>query len=305
MSGAIRDILLGAFTADSLALGAHGEYDQKRIAETLGDVRELLAPTLNAYHPGKKAGDQSHYGDQALWLLRFLKEHGRFDRDLFAARWRENMGAYTGYMDHASKETLRNMGQGIGPQYSGAGTSDFAGPARFVPLVCVHPLKGAAPARADLLIADAKAQTLFTHNNPLLADIAAFFARALYALCNGAGMADAFTTAAAEAYPNLPAGEWLEAARSRLDRGAEEAILEMGQSCSVPGAMQGTLHLAEKYEGDPEEGLVRNAMSGGDSCARGFMLGALFGARHGGGRLPQSWTAALAAREEILAGCGG
>ncbi len=297
MDAQLHGILLGAFAADSLALGAHWEYDQKRIAETLGEVREPLAPTLNAYHPGKGAGDLSHYGDQAVWLLRFVRERGRFDAAGFAARWREQMRTYAGYMDHASKDTLRNMEQGIEP--SGAETTDFAGPARLVALLPAHPLRGAGPDQIEAFLADAVDQTRITHNTPLLAEVAAFLGRSLHALCNGAGMGEAFAAAAGEDYTHLPAQKWLTAAESRLDHGAEQTLLAMGQACGVPGAMLGTLFLAEKYETDPVEGLVRNVMAGGDSCARGFMLGALFGARNSGEWIPASWRKILSVTGEI------
>ena len=304
MSSSTCDILLAAFTAESLALGAHWEYDQGRIAGTLGQVRELLAPTLNTYHPGKKAGDLSHYGDQALWLLRFVKEHGRFDRNLFAARWREQMRSYTGYMDHASKNTIANMDRGVEPQYFGATSKDFAGPVRFLPLLLIHPLKaGAEPSEA--LLADAQAQTLVTHNSPMLANIAAYFVRTLQAVVNGSGIAAAFAEAAEVSYGHLTAREWLSVAESHLNEEPGPAVQSMGQACEVPGAMQSTLYLAEKYENDPVEGLVQNVMVGGDSCGRGFMLGALFGARHGVDWIPASWSKTLAAGAEIRETCGG
>lgn len=298
MDAQLHGILLGAFAADSLALGAHWEYDQNRISENLGDVRELLAPTLNEYHPGKRAGDLSHYGDQALWLLRFVVEHGRFDAPGFTARWRDNMRTYTGYRDHASKDTLHNMEQGKEP--SGAETSDFAGPARLVALLPAHPLRSASPERLAAFLADAAAQTRITHNTPLLADVAAFLGYSLHALCNGAtSMAEAFAAAAEVSYAQLPAKKWLAAAESRLDQKPNPTVQAMGQACGVPGAMLATLYLAEKYENDPVEGLIRNVMAGGDSCARGFMLGALYGACNGEEWIPPSWRKALAVTDEI------
>ncbi len=301
MNGHLQGTLLGAFAADSLALGGHWEYDQKRIAENLGEVRELLAPTLNAYHPGKRAGDQSHYGDQAMWLLRFLRERDRFDPVGFAGRWREAMQTYTGYMDHASKDTLEHMVQGLEPP--GANTADFAGPARLVPLLLAHPLRGVSAKQVGDFLADAVAQTRITHNTPLMADVAVFLGHTLHALLNGAGMKDAFAGAAGAAYAQLPAHKWLTAAESRLENEPLVTVQAMGQACGVPGAMLSTLYLAEKFESDPVQGLVSNVMAGGDSCARGFALGALYGARHGDTWIPASWRRVLAVAEEIEAAC--
>ena len=40
-------------------------------------------------------------------------------------------------------------------------------------------------------------------------------------------------------------------------------------------------------------------MAGGDSAARGMMLGAILGARDGAGAVPDSWLEAMAAKDEI------
>ncbi len=292
----IRSAILASLAADSLSLGAHWEYDQDRIARLVGRVTDLLPPTLNDYHSGKGAGDQSHYGDQTLLLLRSVAGKGAFDLGDFAARWRGMMvGGYTGYMDKASREALVNFAAGRAPDQTGAATNDFAGAARMAPLLAV------LGSDEEGLVNAARAQTLMTHGSLVIADGAEFMARAAAALLRGADMRGAFDHAATARYAALPAEDWLAFADMSLSEDTPAAIARFGQSCGMQGAFLGVVHVALKHEAAPEIGLVDNVMAGGDSCARGLAIGMLFGARHGLGWMPERWLAPLAARPEIEA----
>lgn len=79
------NILLVSFIGDALALGPHWVYDQEEIRAKLGRVTSYHAP-IAKYHPGKSAGDFSHYGDQTLVLLQSVVEAGGFDPGRFAVR---------------------------------------------------------------------------------------------------------------------------------------------------------------------------------------------------------------------------
>lgn len=281
--------ILASFAADSLALGAHWEYDTQRIAAQLGRVENLLEPTLNTYHAGKKAGAQSHYGDQALLLFRTIIEEGGFVLPLFAERWQEMMATYTGYRDKATRETLANFALGKPPTQSGAATNDFAGAARMAPLLALHGHDAAQLAQA------ARAQAMMTHGAEVIGEGAEFLAHAAVALIEGAGMEDALRAAlGAKSYKALPAEDWLEFALMSRHVPSSEAITRFGQSCAMQGAFCGVVHLVVRNEDEPEKALVENVMGGGDSCARGLAAGMLFGARHGGEWLPERWLNALA-----------
>lgn len=292
----IRSAILASLAADSLSLGAHWEYDQTRIARQLGRVADLLPPTLNDYHTGKGAGAQSHYGDQALLLLRSVTAKGSFDLADFAARWHGLMeGGYTGYMDKASREALANFRSGRPPEQTGAATNDFAGAARMAPLLAV------LGNDEEGLVNAARAQTLMTHGSPVIADGAEFMARSTAALLRGDDMRAAFDHAARTRYAALPAEDWLAFADMSLNEETPAAIARFGQSCGMQGAFLGVVHIALKHEADPATGLVDNVMAGGDSCARGLAVGMLFGARHCLGWMPERWLAPLSARAEIEA----
>lgn len=285
--------IIASLAADSLALGAHWEYDQQRIMQEYGRMNELRAPGRRGYHAGKPLGAQSHYGDQTLVLFRSVTACGGFDLADFARRWVESMTDYGGYKDKATQEALENFRKGLAPTATGAVTNDFAGAARMAPLLAVY--------GEDLpaLVESARAQTLMTHGAEVIAEGAAFFAYSVMALLQGAGMEDALRKAAAERYRSLPAQDWVEFALMAGGVDTPAAIARFGQSCGMQGAFCGVVHMAVRHELEPESGLVENVMGGGDSCARGLMLGMLLGARHGGDWLPERWLAPLLAGPEV------
>ena len=125
-------ILLTSLAGDALCLGPHWIYDQHEIAKKFGRITGYAAPATS-YHPGKQAGDFTHYGDQTLILLRSLAEHGRFDLTSFAAEWRAfwDDPATHSYRDGATKATLENLRKGALPNEAASASHDVAGAARI------------------------------------------------------------------------------------------------------------------------------------------------------------------------------
>ena len=61
------------------------------------------------------------------------------------------------------------------------------------------------------------------------------------------------------------------------------------------------MHLIAKYEEDLEEALVQTVMAGGDSAARGMIVGMVLGAYLGADGLPGRWVSELAKGPQIEA----
>lgn len=286
-----RDFILPSFFGDALALGPHWIYDAAAIdARYPGGIREYDAPR-SSYHPGKAAGDFTHLGDQTLLLLESLAAHGG-SLGGWQADWRgwaERIGEdKSSYLDGATRGTLGNL---VAGRKQPSDSSDLAGAARIAPLFAVH--GDVAP-----LVAAARAQTTLTHGDPRVADAAEFFARAAFAVGEGAEFAEAFEEAAFFPYSALPASDWLMVARHASGDLTEHAAA-LGLGCDIAGAFPITLALALCHEDDPVAALSGNAMLGGDSAARGLLLGLLMGARHGAEAFPAAWTDGLTARETI------
>ncbi|RYD62335.1 MAG: ADP-ribosylglycohydrolase family protein, partial [Verrucomicrobiaceae bacterium] len=74
---------------------------------------------------------------------------------------------------------------------------------------------------------------------------------------------------------------------------------ELGLGCGVDGAFPITIAVAFRHENDPVAALSANAMLGGDSAARGMLLGLLMGARHGVAAFPAEWPSGLRSIETI------
>ena len=115
-----RRAVLGALVADAASLGLHWIYDPERLAQVAGPAPEFHEPDLEDYrgtaayfaHPGKTAGDVTHYGEQLLVLLRSLAARGTFDLADYERRFVASFGpggTWVGYIDFATRGTLRNI----------------------------------------------------------------------------------------------------------------------------------------------------------------------------------------------------
>jgi ADP-ribosylglycohydrolase len=281
-----RDLVFPAFFGDALALGAHWIYDDAEIAELFpGGMNHYEAPRSD-YHPGKAAGDFTHYGDQTLVLLESIDRHHGFDCDA----WRKDWLAFwrdkpTSYLDGATKRTLENAAAGIERP---SDSHDLGGASRVAALFSLHFPTDAAAAEA------ARAQTTVTHGDPRVAAAAEFLALATRKVLTGAGFGEAFAQSVVPGLPDL-------AAARQAATGTPDDLENLGLSCDVSKALPLMVALALKYEHDPVESLRENARLGGDSAARGLALGLLMGAKHGLAAFPGDWLDHLNASPRISA----
>jgi ADP-ribosylglycohydrolase len=284
-----------SFAADSLALGAHWVYDTGRIDQQFGRVSDLLDPRPPTYHPTKKRGDFTHYGDQALLLLQSLAEHGGFDDERFGRQWQAFFQTYPGYVDGATRQTLKNLGAGEKPDQAGSTSDDLAGAARIAPLVYRYRQE------EERLVDSARRQTRLTHNRPEVIDSAEFFARVALRVLQGSAPAAALVLVRNGYFRRAPLGGWIDAGIASTGEDTRAAIQRFGQMCEAPAALPATVHLIARYEGRLEEGLIENVMAGGDSAGRGMIAGMILGAHASSGGVPDRWRSGLQAREKIEA----
>ncbi|MGA2732770.1 MAG: ADP-ribosylglycohydrolase family protein [Syntrophobacteraceae bacterium] len=287
-------MVLASFAADSLALGAHWVYDIGEIDRKFGRVEGLRKPLESSYHATKDLGEFTHYGDQTLVLLESVAASSGFDIDDFARRWKKLFETYNGYVDKATKATLANFASGKNPKESGSSSSDLAGAARIAPLVYRY--------RNDLgeLLSSAKTQTAMTHDNPSVIDASDFFARVTLKVLEGETPLSTIREVREEHFRESVLGQWtaegIESARSDT----RSAILKFGQSCDIERAFPSVVHLIGKYEGNLREALVENVMAGGDSAARGLVVGMILGAHLGFEAIPGEWLSGLKRYRHIV-----
>jgi ADP-ribosylglycohydrolase len=292
MNSKLKAMVLGAFVGDALALGPHWVYNTNVIDKKYGRVEHYLDP-LASYHKGKKAGDFTHYGDQMLVLLESVGNEGGFEAQRFAADWQTLFEDYTGYFDHATKDTLANLSEGKDIDSMGSESTDLAGAARIAPLIYCY------VSDPEKLVTAARHQTAMTHNNATVLDGAEFFARTAVKILDGDTPVKALSAVRDTYFKGHVLEEQITAGLESRDQESRQAVADFGQMCSVDAALPASIHLIARHEDDFKAALVENVMAGGDSAARGMLVGTILGAHHGLDAFPPKWLEELAARDRI------
>lgn len=288
-------MVLASFAADSLALGAHWIYDTDVIDQRIGRVDTLHAPLPDSYHAGKKSGQFTHYGDQALVLLESLASTGAFSLPDFAASWQQLFADYNGYVDKATSTTLDNRNRNLPLDRCGSTSSDLGGAARIAPLVYRYQHD------REALLTAAQQQTAFTHNNPATLAGAVFIARTAWTVLQGADPVSAMEQALEEGVDDIDLDIRI---RGGLDSGGKDTrtvIKKFGQMCGIAAALPGAIHLIVTYTKDLKNALIENVMAGGDSAARGMVAGMILGAHLGATAVPAAWLADMEKTDTIIA----
>ena len=283
-------MVLGSLVADSLALGAHWIYDTAVIDNDLGRIDSLRQPPNNSFHPTKQAGDFTHYGDQTLVLLESIAAQKKFDLDHFAQSWQSLFENYTGYRDHATKDTLKNFTAGKDSLSSGSESTDLGGAIRIAPLVYTD------RKNHEKLISDARHQTAMTHKNAMVVESAEYLADVVLLILNGSSPSMAIHKAAIDRDKIQKIVENGLATRGHKTR---DTIKAFGQMCDTAAALPGVIHLSTTYENDLETALVENVMAGGDSAARGMAVGMIIGAHLGKEAIPANWLRNMKSTDRI------
>ena len=290
-----KSILIGSLLGDAICLGPHWVYDQQEIVDKIPKPEQFHNPVTD-YHPAKHAGDQTHYGDQAVLLFMYLQKAKSFDLDGYAKAWRsfwEDSDTFS-YRDGATKETLKNLQSGLPAKNAGSRSHDLGGASAIGALFTIEWQDD------DSLLAACREVTAFTHNDPDVLGVAEFFAKVILAIQSGKSIVEAIDAVAPSLNGTL--GRWLDAARrsAAADKTDLEALADHKLSCRVDGAFPGVCHLLLRHPTDPFVAMVENARAGGDNAARGMMLGMVYGAAEIIGSLPLEWTEELTARKLII-----
>ncbi len=267
----LRTSLLG----DAIALGPHWIYDPAEITRRFGTITGPTDPPADLYHPRKKKGDQTHYGDQTVCLVRSILDNGgRFDAAHFADRWRAMWDGYADYFDKATKHTLAALKAGTPWENAASASTELGGAARLGAL-----LVSDAAENEDRFVEAARAQTAVTHRSAEALAAAGFLARAVFRRQHGASLLDALASAVGAEPSPLPFDAWLARATKLASGGKSgaEIIEETGASCDAADALPASLALALRFSSDPHRALCENAQAGGDSAARGLVIGLLVG----------------------------
>ena len=280
-----------------MSLGSHWIYSQREIADKFGSITGYSDPATS-YHPGKQAGDFTHYGDQTMVLLRSLALHGRFDLASFANEWRAfwESPETQSYRDGATKATLANLRSGLPPAQAASPSNDIAGAARIAPLFLLKWKSN------DDLIAAARAQTSFTHGDPAVVDSRGVFR---------------------PGHPRRAGGrrDSRRPSRRRASSPHGTPFQVIGSKPPSPPALpQPRTPPRPRHTDSPAmcpkpsppfatscsairttwlAALTANVEAGGDNAARGMIIGMIHGAKPDAKPLPEHWLTGLRAYGEI------
>ena len=258
-----------ALVADALSLGPHWIYNQSKIARLYPDGVTDFTDPESQYHPNRKAGQFTHYGDQTAWLGDLLASGEGYDLDRWRRLWTSRMKDYDGFLDGASKDTLAT------DSLSPSSSNDLAGASRIAPLLDLG-------LSLDETITAARSQTSLTHGDPGVIDAAEFFVRSVFAIRDGLSISEAFDRAAAEgSYEELDPAAMLNQARQADPDDVMAEAGRLGLTCHNPEAFPLTLYLALLPGSNFRDTISLNGLAGGDTSARAMLLALLFAARDG------------------------
>jgi len=247
MTDKAQAMVLASFAADALALGVHWIYKTNVIDKKWGRVEEYITPERPTFHPTKKLGEFTHYGDQTLVLMQSVAASCGFDISNFADAWQHFFKSYEGYIDGATKATIENIKAGNALTAAGSDSDDFAGAARIAPLVYRY--------RDDLtqLVDSARAQARVTHNHQEVIDSAAFFGSVAFKVLAGERPLNAIQLTLEAHFNREPYTKWVADGIKSAEQDTRQAMLDLGQMCEIQAAFPGEIHLVAKYENNLKE----------------------------------------------------
>lgn len=264
-----KNIVVGALVADAYSLGAHWIYDKEKIKKEFGTYEGIMAPLSDTWHKGKQKGDFTHYGDYT-WFLNNTLDEKEFEYDFVKERFLDYLKDYNGYLDGATKTSLELFEKG---EKYGSNSNDLSGVSMIAPIISRYPREKGIKYSLEFA-------KLF-HNNQDVLDSTHFIANIVYDILDGHILEDVIKRRVEESSEFVKNA--YERALSELEH--NDSIDRLGKACSIMGALPSTLWLLLKYD-NYEEAMRVNVLSGGDSSARGMIIGMIHSLQS---NIPEEW----------------
>ncbi len=327
----IKGAFYGAIVGDALCLGSHYEYDAQKIYEAYGQksITKFMSPGEKMggathgigwgernYHPGKKAGGTTDYGDYNILILEHLASLGEtkkeFDVQALLPHWmnrfENNWGSWICTM---TKETYAQVKRGLPVEQLGGMSNAMA-----IRHVAAH-----AYYETEEEIAEVARKVMFTHKNEEALSGGEFFARVTHRVIQGETPFDAIENVAVamNQFIQMKVQQAIEKVKEEADKesalskekfaddlaltsmaklwdiGRSEPI-RVGKASPTEGTLPGSVYFILKYA-DTEDGLnlalAANAMVGGDNASRAIAIGMVLGAYKGVRSLRVQWLESL------------
>ena len=328
---AIKGAFYGAIVGDALCLGSHYEYDAQKIYKAYGEkpIEKFMSPGEmmggqthgigwgeRNYHPGKKAGGTTDYGDYNILVLEHLAQIAEpkraFEVSAILPHWmnrfENNWGSWICTM---TKETYGQVKQNVPVEHLGGISNAMA----------IRHVAGYAYYDSEEEIADLARKTMFTHKSEEALSGGEFFARVTHRVINGEHPRDAIENVAvtmsgfiqgkvAQAIAKVKEVEDENSALSKEKFADDLAITSMarlwdigrsepirvGKASPTEGTLPASVYLILKYVDDENalnKAIQANAMVGGDNASRSIAIGMVLGAYRGISAINKEWLESL------------
>lgn len=315
------------FPGEGLGGTTHGvgwgraNYHPGKIAGDLTDAGDVSIMLLE--HLVASKGVYNFDGYASHWQLRIKNGYGSCNFQT-AKDGLCPPGTTPGYLSGATKRTLAALERE--PNAKGQRRMELAAlvncvqPAtRFIPLLYIFDNEDSAATAAVSAV-------YLTHGDRDPVQAADFLSRALFRIVRGEAL-DSALLGAAVTTGDERISNWLQSAMAKVkeandpnsdlsketfvddraitsmarlwDVGKSEPI-RVGKASPTEGALPGALYIALRYKHSLKEALIANAGVGGDSAARGFLIGALLGAgQNDAAAVPTEWSTGLNERDRV------
>ena len=281
MKNKSENIVIATFVADALSFGSHWVYDTDKLKEEYtGIIDEYRAPMSN-YHEGKKAGDLSHYGEQALSLLKSISDNKGFNLKKFKADWIKHVENTEMYMDHSMKDTLNIFK--FSDTLIGADNVELGGIARSLPLFI----------KSDISKKEFMDLVHLTHNGEVVDQTTEFIFKVMKDILGGNNYKEAIEA-------NKDINQFIKYNFDKI--GSKDKIVEnadnRGQGCSIQQGLPIVLDVLWNAD-NLLEALTLNIMSAGDTCPRAMVIAAIIAASEGLDAIPAELIDGFNKSEEV------
>ncbi len=328
---AIKGAFFVALVGDALCLGSHYEYDAQKIYKAYGEkpIESFMSPGEmmggqthgigwgeRNYHPGKKAGGTTDYGDYNILVLEHLAataEPARpFDVAALIPHWMNRLTNNWGsWICTMTRETFAQVQAGKPVPMLGGISNAMA-----IRHVAAHGYYD-----EEETLAQVARKAMFTHTSEEALSGGEFFARVTHRVIEGAHPRDAMEHVAVKMSPFISSkvsqaiAKYQEATDETSELSQEQYVddlaltsmaklwdigrsepIRVGKASPTEGTLPGAVYFILKYA-DAEEGLKKalqaNTMVGGDNASRSIAIGMVLGAYKGVNAIPKEWKEGL------------
>ncbi|MFW5736894.1 MAG: ADP-ribosylglycohydrolase family protein [Halanaerobium sp.] len=269
MSNKRKDLIKAVFIADALSFGSHWVYSTDKLKdEYSGIIDEYRAP-MAKFHQGKKAGDLSHYGEQAFALLQSITDNQGFDLKQFRDDWIQYLENNEMYMDHSMQDSLEKFKSSN--TLIGAENVELGGIARSLPLFLEE----------DITEQDFLDLIHLTHNGKVVDQTGKFVFKIILEVLAGKDYKAAIEN-------NKDLNKFTADSFEKIGTKAEivNNADERGQGCSIKQGFPIVLDVLWNAD-NLLEALTLNIMAAGDTSARAMVIAAVMAAAEGLNSLPE------------------